>query len=800
MQRQIIFFLLTILILTSVSAQEQDFLAFGDTTINAVPCESTVKNVTIQNLRTEQTTFSLSVDGDASDFVTFSLLNFILDPGQIATINTYYTIPCTTTPGTYSTDLFFNDGQIEKTLTQEVMVTIPDNINATITQNSLVSAPCETAGFAINLHNPLAFTEIYSISATGHENVHVSEKATVLQANERKTIMVSVTPDDCTQSGTFGLTTRIQTEKSSQQKEIPLELIIKSTDIPILAEGTSNIRTDYTDSTADITIQNTGDRITQYGIVLEGPDWATITPSVSLNPGETKTLALRLAPTEDVPKGNYALTINAIVEQTGITYSKEVNIKLKPITFMESNPVAFIAIIIVIIAVLIGAIYLVKYTRSDKFKQKLARWKQRIKEHKAKRAEAIKIKAQKKAEARKLAEQKKAQLLKQKLEQQRKLLEKQQAEREKIKKQQEQKSIKEQKIAAKKVKLSKESKLKIFTLAFVAILLIIIGAGWSIIAPNTEYVIVGLALLGVIFLAKKLARQRVVRMNWKTFPQNKTTTVHAWKQGLSLLSITSKEQLNNFKLLIRKTKARISPAPTVYQTFQIKTNSETEQQTKATITISKNWLSRKEISTDDVKLARYNNQVWSTIPLKKTGETKTLVHFTAELNKQGTYSIYAKTKSQKTTPKLPINKTFWTILALGIIIAGAIALSPQTTITKGIPPQVWAQDTVHNVDLSKYFKDPDSDKLTYAITGNEHITIDVAGNTAYFTPETGWTGEERIKIQADDGKGGIMTSNTIPLRVQKNIIPAKIQPYIAIIISILAIILLIWTVRLQQKK
>ncbi len=786
MQRTVILFLLIALLLPSVSAQ--DFLAFGDMTVNAIPCGNTVRNVTIQNTRDTQSTYSLSVDGDASDYVTFSTLGFVLDPGQSAVINTFYNIPCTVRPGTYKTDLYFTDGEIEKILTQEVIVATPDNINVTIQQNSAVIAPCETAGYTLELNNPLNFTEIYSISASGHPNTHISEKNAVLLGDERKNIIVSVTPDDCTQSGTFPLTVEIDSDKSNQHKEFTLELIIKSTDIPILAEGIDRIRTAYEDSTAELAVENSGDRTTQYSLSVDGAPWATISPStVSLNPGQSKTIALRLAPTKDTPPGTHPITLFATVEQTGIRYSKDIAIALRPETLFEKNPALIVAIIIVVIALIAAVYYLIRYFRSPAFKGRLQRWKEQ-------RAARKKILAQKRAE-----------LLKRKLEQQRKEMERKQAERERLKKQMERKVEKAFKkdyhVVAKKdliVGKTRTNKAKTLAIILGIIIFVLIAAAWSLIAPNMAYVILGIALLAVIYIAKQLARNRVIRISWKYLPENTEKTINAWKKGLSLLSLTSEKAIKNFKLALRKTRAKAAPSPAVYQTFLFKTNApEDALDTKATFSISKHWLARKNIELDDVRLARYSNQTWNTISLKKTGESKEAIFFTADINKYGTYSLFARAKKQ---PMPVSHKLTWIFVGIALLIAIAIALSPQPQITRGIPPQAWQQDMVHNLDLSNYFKDPDDDKLAFSTTETKHITIDIAGNTAYLTPETGWTGEERVRFIADDGKGGIMTSNTVPLRVQKVLIPAKVQPYIAILLAIIAIILLIWSVRVSQKK
>jgi len=786
MQRRTIIFLLIALFLPSVSA---DFLAFGDTTINAVPCGSTTANVTIQNTLDTQATYSLSVNGDASDYVTFSLLSFTLEPNASTNIQTFYNIPCNIRPGTYSTDIYFSDGDTEKVLSQELNVAIPDNVNATISQTSAVIAPCETAGYTLSLHNPLNFTEIYNIDATGHPNVHISEKRVVLQGDERKTVIASVVPEDCTQSGTFPLLVTIDAEKSNQHKEIPLELIIKSTDIPVLAEGTTKIRTDYVDSTADLSIENTGDRTTQYTLSLEGATWASIAPTkITLEPGQSKVIGLRLKPTKDITKGSYPITLTAIVEQTGIRYGKELTISLQPQTFFERNPAIAIGALVIILAIVVIIVYLVRYLRSQKFKDKVRHWKE------------------KREAKRKAREQKKADLLKRKLEQERKDIERKQAERERIKKQVKRQIEKDFKkeyhlVARKELVVGKHkiNVLKIIAVILAIVIIALIAAFWKIIAPNYTYVLIGVAILLVIFIAKKMARARVIKASWKNLISNQTVTLHGWKKGLSLLSITAKNPIRHFKMLVRKTKAKITPSPAVYQTFILKTNTPEEATTyKATFTISKRWLARKHADADYIRLARYFNQSWTSIPLKKTGEGKSEIHFTADISKQGTYSIYAKVQK---TPMSKGRKLLWALVGIAVVAAVIIMISPQSgNVANGIPTQSWQQDTVHSINLATYFKDPDGDKLTYNATGQKHITIAISGTTAYLTPEPGWTGEERITFTASDRRGGTISSNLVPLRVQRAYIPASIQPLITIILAVIVIIIVLFAVRSYKAK
>jgi PGF-pre-PGF domain-containing protein len=336
-------------------------------------------------------------------------------------------------------------------------------------------------------------------------------------------------------------------------------------------------------------------------------------------------------------------------------------------------------------------------------------------------------------------------------------------------------------------------------LALGIVVLLLLLTLWAIISPNGAYVLLGLAILAVIYAAKKLSRSRVIRACWKNAVEKHAITVHAWKSGLSLLTITPGKSIKNLKLLVRKARARVAPSAVVYQTIQLKTNvNEDATAIKATFSISKKWLVRKQATLDDVRLARYANQSWSAISFKKTGEDKKYVHVAADIEKHGIYSVYARV-SQKQAPAA--NRLIWGFIGVAILIEIAIALTPNNgTVAHGIPPQVWQQDLVHTLDLGNYFKDPDGDKLEFTVSKTNRIAIDISGSTAFMTPDPGWTGEERVKFGASDGKGGFIASNTVPLRVQSHLIPPRIQPIIALVLAIIALILIVWSIRSQKRK
>ncbi|MBI4146172.1 PGF-pre-PGF domain-containing protein [Candidatus Woesearchaeota archaeon] len=810
--KRYIFLFLSLLILTSVSA---DYNAFGETNLAVEPCTSHSRNITIQNLDNEQRDYEISVDGSASDFVTFSTINFGLQPSQAAIIQTFYAIPCSAAPDTYNLDIFFNDGTDEKVLSQEILVSFPDTINLTIETQSNVIPPCETATYPITVNNPANFTELYTVEAEGHPNVHVGQQNLVILPKQSKTFEVSVTPDDCTQSGNFPLTLTIETEKSKQQKEIPLEFILTATDIAELAPGINTIRTDYGDNTAELTIRNIGDRQTTYTLTIDGPSWASISPgTVTLKPGQSLALALRLTPINGTPEDNHPLTLTASVQETGITYTKEIILKLKSPTFFEKNPTLTILIIIIAIALIVGIVFLARYLLSSQFKETLARIKQKMAEKRAAR-QARREQARKENEKRKAEKEKQRKEEAKRKEQERKELEQkeklskekreqeEQARKERedkikarLKSQVESEYLKEYLVVARKDIITARNKgnpKKTATIVIILAILALATLFWSYLAPNLTSVAVGIVLLLAIALTRRIIRTKKITVRWKILPAEKTVTLKLWKKGITQLAITPDKTTKNLTITVQKRKPTVAPAQYVYQSFGIAANASVKL--APTLRVSKKWLKSINALPEDIRFGVYRNNTWKTVPIEKVGEDKQFIHYTAQTT-AGMHAIYAKVKPKKPSPR---RKIIAGIILLAVLAAIAVTLNTPQPLGI-IPPQTWKQDTVHALELKSYFKDPDGDSLNYKATPTPHITVDFVNSKAVLTPQKGWSGEEQTKFTADDDKGGVISSNTVSLRVVKTLLPLEFKPTATFLIAILFILVLIWLARSQKQN
>lgn len=785
MRRELLFFLLLI----SLPSALADFTAFGETSFNIETCDSTASNLTVFN-QNGTNSYTIFVDGKGSEFITFSTTDFTLNEGQQALIYTYYNVSCGTKPGAYPLDIIFTDGELELYLTQELNITVPDSINLSVKETSQVSTPCQETTYTLNLHNPTNSNEIYHFTSSGHKDTKLSENRIVLEPNEKHELTFTFSPLDCTAFGTYPFTINLQAEKSGQQKTLELEAIVKPSDIPELAKGVKTVRTDYVDSTAELTIENKGDRTTNYILAIEGADWASITPeSVILKAGEIKTIQLRLSPEEDTPQGKHKITFTATVDETGIQYSKEITVNLKPPTFAERNPILVGGIALGILILLVLTVLLIKYVRTPQFKKKYAKWKEARAKRKAQREEKRKKLLAQRVEARK-----------RELEARAREAQRQKEQRERAEKKIERKLAKELKkdyhlIAKKDLVIGQKPKktYKILTIIFLILLALAVFALGAALWNNKDAVIAGFAILAVIFLAKWLSTFRVIIGKWKYVLAGQRVNLNCWKKGITSLIVIPENAVKNLMVSVRKVKTRTAPAQTVYQTIKIRTNAESKF--IATFSVPKKFFKHDKL--DDLRLAKYTGKGWTNVPLNKAGEKKNAHFFSAEIE-EGTYSLYSRTKPKDNS----LRNTIIMAVAVAAIIALAIYLRPaqDAPVTVGIPPQTWEANRIHTLNLSSYFKDPDQDVLQYTASGNNHIIIDFVGDAAQFTPEQGWSGEERVKFTADDGKGGIVESNNVILRVTKPLIPSRYQGIFGMALAILVVIFLLLMVRSQKRR
>ncbi len=122
-------------------------------------------------------------------------------------------------------------------------------------------------------------------------------------------------------------------------------------------------------------------------------------------------------------------------------------------------------------------------------------------------------------------------------------------------------------------------------------------------------------------------------------------------------------------------------------------------------------------------------------------------------------------------PASKINKRkVFSVLCIIVSLAGLFFFSPRSVDTsgfKGIPDQIISKNTDSFLDLHPFFKDPDNEALSYAVSGTENVKVDIQDGIARFIPSADFIGEENTVFTATDSSGATVNSNQVRLIVKE---------------------------------
>lgn len=793
MKKILLILLMFTVLLTTVSAQQEDFNAYGPVILKTSQCTSSQFPIEIRNSGSMESTYFIEVDGTAADWIKFSALSFKLAPGQSTIVTGFLDIPCEAY-GDYTLDIYILTSYgLEKVIMQDI--TVEQSLNVDIKANvwSQKVSACQKAVYDLTVVNPSTFTDTYTLQVDQFKSVtEFSSNEFTLEANTSEDVIVEIQPKDCAVTGEYDVVFSATAKKTGTSAAIVLDLDIEDTGMAIIADGVDSIKSEVTEESAvELSVFNKHDSAKTYTLSLDGPSWVSKdTNSLSIGAEESETFILYIKPSQSVKPDDYKVTITA-TDSEGAEFSKDIVIKLRKSTIFSKlfgDYLIHTILGIILFVIMVGAIYFIveRFTNKDAQKAREKRKKER---------------AKKKEELKKLKEKEK------------KLKEKEKLKKAKLLEKEKQKAVKkyEQKLKAEYELISKadiaEGKrvhdrwLFNLILFFVVLVLLYVAVKFRVVFwNNINYVLLGVAILVVLFILQRISRLRKTVARWRgLILTNEPLLMNVgWRKGLHQLSFKLDSPAKNVKAVAKKGRTRHAkythPKDFVYQYYRVYSSVQDVdiKESKFRFRVSKQWLKKREIKADDVSLMVLKGDRYVKLKATREGNDKNYVYYRATTDCLGQFAIVGKTSAKERYKPYWIAVLVLVILAvLGVGIVSMITADPQIQV-KGIPPQMWDQDLQHSLDLNKYFNDPDGDELNFTFNELENIDVWVKDGVVSFMPDYKWSGQRTIVFTATDGKGGKISSNPVRLVVKKTIFPKEYIGYLKyVLIGVIILILLL---------
>jgi len=306
----------------------------GDCSSSGYQCDLKVNNLRACNDSGHTETYTASVGGAVSNWLSIIPENFTLGPGECRDLKIYTISDCYADPGTYKAEITVKNGSPVTTYC-DVVIKQGHKVDIEIIPESQSATQCEAKEYAVRLTNNSP------IQNQQTEKVYMDIQGLPIEWYELKDGMIFVTkgaPEETT--------LKVQAPCDAELGEYPFWAVgslinpnFKSSDNGkyILGQGQNldidtglgaNPKEICTGETASqkITITNNGKLDDSIRLTLDGPAWAKLsTGSLSLSPGKSASVTVSMAPGNAEQK---PYDIKVLAESTKYNYTEQAVMKV----------------------------------------------------------------------------------------------------------------------------------------------------------------------------------------------------------------------------------------------------------------------------------------------------------------------------------------------------------------------------------------------------------------------------------------------------------------------------------------
>ncbi|MEM4152820.1 MAG: hypothetical protein QXK80_01740 [Candidatus Pacearchaeota archaeon] len=277
-------------------------------------CEQKSFSLTLSNLGNYLENYILTVEGPAKDWINLSSKEITLGSNKSTTIAAYIMTPCNV-KGSYEINFVAKSKSEYAKANAKAKVDIVSCYDYSISTEKTYYDICEAEKVVIpvKIKNFGTQNNIYKINMQAPNWTVLDLKQITVEKDKEGIFNIIAQPPYKTQ-GNFTVFLEVMSEYGKVLKKHDIRIdVAKCYDVSVIIEEDKDKMCNALSNTYSVVIKNIGKFQNTYDIVLEAPDWVTISEKrLTLNASKEKAIVLDVHPPYNTKEGTYEIKVKAV--------------------------------------------------------------------------------------------------------------------------------------------------------------------------------------------------------------------------------------------------------------------------------------------------------------------------------------------------------------------------------------------------------------------------------------------------------------------------------------------------------
>lgn len=277
-------------------------------------CEQKSFTLTLSNLGNYLENYILSVEGPAKDWINLSSKEITLGSNKSTTITAYVMTPCNIR-GNYEVNFVAKSKSEYAKANAKANIDVVSCYDYSISTEKNYYSICEAEKLTIpvKIKNFGTQSNIYKINMKGPNWATLDLKQITIEKDKEGTFNIIAQPPYKIQ-GNFTIFLEVMSEYGKVLKKHDVRIdVAKCYDVAVTIEEDKDKMCNALSNTYSVVVRNTGNFQNTYDIVLEAPEWVTISEKrLTLNASKEKSITLDVHPPYDTKEDTYEIKVKAV--------------------------------------------------------------------------------------------------------------------------------------------------------------------------------------------------------------------------------------------------------------------------------------------------------------------------------------------------------------------------------------------------------------------------------------------------------------------------------------------------------